>query len=443
MRRYLSSLSTSLPRDQRLFWLRVLAVLIILLFIYYVLYPRLMESNREGYLNYFIPYYNPGSIAIYDFYKKDGDYNNQTKKSFIYKPLRIGYDEDAEFMKQFGSMCVAKSFIQDVVYMKDQDEEAMLRDCNAGKLDIVNCSNPLVTNLYLSENLRNLRFICNTNKMYLYIITTRNSGIESLKDIEKVVMGKAGDGRPMTLAIDYKGSVADLFARDLMTALGYVADRDYTFVYSQDGSTEGAFETATQDRAKMAILSLPYKPPLFEKFCGAGKNIFFLPFEFYNREKYKTFFTDNFYYIQDIYDLNDVCMSYLPKKYGGKTYSTFSAQIPIVSYYNTMVCNADLSDDTTYQILRTFYENVPLFNRLPVFRKQPMYKTQLSAGPQNSLPLKPGSLKFYKEHGYITAEESESCIYFVGAPGGCTKKVLQDNGLMEGNKELDSIFRFR
>jgi hypothetical protein len=169
--------------------------------------------------------------------------------------------------------------------------------------------------------------------------------------------------------------------------------------------------------------------------------LFFLPFDLFNEDKTKVFFTKNYYYVRDIYDLNDICPSYLPKKYGGKTYTRFSAQIPIVSYYNTLVCHDRVSDDITKEILRTFYENVGLFNQLPVFHKTPLYKTQLGAGPQNALPINNGAKAFFIEKGYITMEENESCKYLVGVEE-CNHASLNKYGFMEGTKELDSIFRF-
>ncbi len=413
--------------------------LFILLLILFFIYSYILKNNyKETYLNYFLPYYSTSSTAIYDFYERDDDNNNQTKKSFIYKPLKIGFDEDGEFIKQLGSMFVAKSFINNVSYIKSSDEMKLIEDCNNKSIDLVNCANPLVSNSYVSKDYKNLRFICNTNKMYLYILSSRASRLEALSDISKAITSN----EKFVISVDYKDSVAHLFTTDLMNALGYKEGRDYDLLFSENGSSEVALKNLVSNKSKLTILSLPFHPDLLKKECCAlGVELFFLPFDLYNEDKTKVFFTKNFYYIRDIYDLNDVCTGYLPKKYGGKTYSRFSAQIPIVSYYNTLICNSDLDDNTTKEVLRTFYENIALFNQLPVFHKQPIYKTQLNGGPQNALPINNGAKEFFISHGYITMEDNESCKYLVGIEE-CNNKSLNKHGFMEGNKELDSIFRF-
>ncbi len=413
--------------------------LFILLLISFFIYVCFLKKNhKETYLNYFLPYYSTSSTAIYDFYERNDDNNNQTKKSFIYKPLKIGFDEDGEFMKQLGSMFVAKSFINNVTYIKDSDEMKLIQHCNSKHIDLVNCANPLVSNSYVSKDYKNLRFICNTNKMYLYILSSRVSGLEALSDISKAITSN----EKFVISLDYKDSVSHLFTSDLMNALGYKEGRDYTLLFSENGSSEVALKNLVSNKSKLTILSLPFHPDLLKKECCAlGVEFFFLPFDLYNEDKTKVFFTKNFYYIRDIYDLNDVCTGYLPKKYGGKTYSRFSAQIPIVSYYNTLVCNSDLDDNTTKEILRTFYENIALFNQLPVFHKQPIYKTQLNGGPQNALPINNGAKTFFIDKGYITMEDNESCKYLVGIEE-CNNASLNKHGFMEDTKELDSIFRF-
>ncbi len=410
----------------------------ILLIILFFIYLYTLKNNKETYLNYFLPYYSTSSTAIYDFYKRNDDNNNQTKKSFIYKPLKIGFDEDGEFIKQLGSMFVAKSFINNVSYIKYSNEMKLIENCNSKALDLVNCANPLVSNSYVSKDYKDLRFICNTNKMYLYILSSRASRLEALSDISKAITSN----EQFVISVDYKDSVSHLFTTDLMSALGYKERRDYNLLFSENGSSESALKNLISNKSKLTILSLPFHPDLLKKECCAlGVELFFLPFELYNEDKTKVFFTKNFYYIRDIYDLNDVCSGYLPKKYGGKTYSRFSAQIPIVSYYNTLICNSDLDDNSTKEILRTFYENIALFNQLPVFLKQPIYKTQLNGGPQNVLPINNGAKTFFIEKGYITMENNESCKYLVGIEE-CNNASLNKHGFMEGNKELDSIFRF-
>ncbi len=413
--------------------------LFILLLILFFIYSYILKNNyKETYLNYFLPYYSTSSTAIYDFYERDDDNNNQTKKSFIYKPLKIGFDEDGEFIKQLGSMFVAKSFINNVSYIKSSDEMKLIEDCNNKSIDLVNCANPLVSNSYVSKDYKNLRFICNTNKMYLYILSSRASRLEALSDISKAITSN----EKFVISVDYKDSVAHLFTSDLMSALGYNEGRDYDLLFSENGSSEVALKNLVSNKSKLTILSLPFHPDLLKKECCAlGVELFFLPFNLYNEDKTKVFFTKNFYYIRDIYDLNDVCTGYLPKKYGGKTYSRFSAQIPIVSYYNTLICNSDLDDNTTKEVLRTFYENIALFNQLPVFHKQPIYKTQLNGGPQNALPINNGAKTFFMNKGYITMEDNESCKYLVGIEE-CNQKSLNKHEFMEGNKELDAIFRF-
>ncbi len=415
-----------------------LFILLFILFLIFIKYDFFKKNYKETYLNYFLPYYSTSSTAIYDFYERDDDNNNQTKKSFIYKPLKIGFDEDGEFIKQLGSMFVAKSFINNVSYIKSSDEMKLIEHCNSKALDLVNCANPLVSNSYVSKDYKDLRFICNTNKMYLYILSSRASRLEALSDISKAITSN----EKFVISIDYKDSVAHLFTTDLMSALGYKEGRDYNLLFSENGSSESALKNLVSNKSKLTILSLPFHPDLLKKECCAlGVELFFLPFDLYNEDKTKVFFTKNFYYIRDIYDLNDVCTGYLPKKYGGKTYSRFSAQIPIVSYYNTLICNSDLDDNTTKEILRTFYENIALFNQLPVFHKQPIYKTQLNGGPQNALPINNGAKTFFMNKGYITMENNESCKYLVGIEE-CNQKSLNKHGFMEGNKELDSIFRF-
>ncbi len=409
-------------------YLTFLIALLILLFFF------IRQERREDYYNYFLPYYSANSSDAYNFYQKNEDEYNQTKKSFLYQPVRIGLHpipDMSQMMKQLGSMFVAKSNIQKVFYIQRNSEKELIEACNQRNIDIINCANPLISNAYTFKDAKNLRFICNTNKMYFYIMSNRASKIESLSDISKYANAS------FTIAVDEKESVSELFCKDIMSLMDYQEGRDYQIIYSKDG-----LKALSEEKAQIVIYALPYHPQLFqERCCAVNTEIFFLPFDLTSHKK-SLFFTKNFYYIPDFYDLNDICPSYLPKKYGGKTYTRFSAQIPIVSYYHTLVCHDRFDDKRTKEILRTFYENIALFNQLPIFHKAPLYRTQLNGGPQNALPINHGAKQFFMEKGYITMSDNESCKYLVGVEA-CNKTSLEKHGFEEDGKVLDSIFRIR
>jgi TRAP-type uncharacterized transport system substrate-binding protein len=391
--------------------------------------------SREHYLTYFQPYFHPEAVDGTAFFQEKDYEKNQTKKSFLYQILRVGFDEDGEFIRQLGSMIIAKSFLQNIEYRTESEEQRLIRDCGDRKLDVINVASPLVTNSFNSGKYNRLRFLCNTNKMYLYIVSTK---IESLRDLSK----RAGTGG-FKVSIDSPESMADLFCKDVMESLGFVRDTDYRVIYTAGASSKEALQAVSDESSDMGFLSLPFHPKLFqEEMCAVGKQIFLLPFALQSETKTRVFFQKNFYYISDIYDLNDVCASYLPKKYGGKKYTRFYSQIPIVSYYNALVTHDGLDDKMTYEILRTFYENIDLFNQLPVFHRQPMRKTGLAPGPQNTLPISNGSRRFFIERGYIGFQDNPGCMSLVGVQE-CTPNALRANGFLEGDTPLDPIFRMR
>lgn len=411
-----------------------LLLCILLLFFLYNTFTRRQPQAMEPFLTYFQPYYHPEAVEGTAFFEEKDYEKNQTKKSFLYDTLRVGFDEDGEFIRQLGSMIIAKSFLQNIEYRRESEEQNLIRDCGDKKLDIVNVASPLVTNDFNSGKYNDLRFLCNTNKMYLYIVSTQ---IESLRDLSK----QAGVG--LKISIDSQESMADLFCKDLMESLGLVQGTDYRVVYTAGASSKEALQAVSEGSCALGILSLPFHPMLFqEAMCAVGKQIFLLPFELQSETKTRVFFQKNFYYIPDIYDLNDVCASYLPKKYGGKKYTRFYSQISIVSYYNALVTHDGLEDAMTYEILRTFYENIDLFNQLPVFHRQPMRKTGLAPGPQNTLPISNGSRRFFVERGYIGFQDNPGCMSLVGVQE-CTPDRLRANGFLEGDTPLDGIFRMR
>ena len=414
--------------------LTLLFLLLLLFFLYNTFQTGGIFSSREDFLTYFQPYYHPEAVEGTRFFEEKDYENNQTKKSFITDSLRIGFDEDGEFIRQLGSMFVSKSFLQKVEYHRDTSEEKLIRDCADRRLDVVNVSSPLVTNDFNSGKYNHLRFLCNTNKMYLYIVSTK---VEALRDLAKM--------RGFKVAIDSEGSVADLFCKDLMESWMYRRGDggDYQVLYTPGSSSKEALQNVVAGEADLGILSLPFHPELFsEEMCAVGKQIFLLPFQLQSDTKTRVFFQRNFYYISDIYDLNDVCASYLPKKYGGKKYTRFYSQIPVVSYYNSLVCHDAVDDKVTYEILRTFYEGIDLFNQLPVFTKQPMRKTGLNPGPQNSLPISNGARNFFREKGYIGFTDNPGCMSLVGIEE-CTPDILRANGFLEGDVPLDPLFRMR
>jgi hypothetical protein len=113
-------------------YLLTFLLLIILFFIYH--------ERREDYYNYFLPYYSINGSDAYDFYQKDEDQYNQTKKSFLYTPLRIGVQSTPDiiqFMKQLASMFVAKSNIQKVLYIQRNSEKELIDECNQRNIDII------------------------------------------------------------------------------------------------------------------------------------------------------------------------------------------------------------------------------------------------------------------------------------------------------------------
>ncbi len=399
----------------------------LILFIFYLLNKWIKSSSepiKEHYLTYFLPGYNNEKNALYQFYDKK-EYNYLDMKSnFIYQPLNFGFVETLQGITSnyLSSVLLANSKIQKIQRRPYDNFEKLIEDVSQNKIQFALLPFPIISyytfyNHSTTSQFTKLNYILAFFRRYLFILTKRKFGIVDIKRIKLGTrIGVMSDGV-------VNGNVV---ANDVLNFLKYKEGTDYfiTEYKSPDDLLSGFYNDEVD-----IIFYQGYATDLnLNKYITENQQeeIYILPFKLPNED---VFFNSNFQYYSSYYDLNKISPVYLPKTFGGHTYSRNNPSIKLLCFDEYLITNPRVNNDIIYEVIKTFYESINLLNSFPELRDNPISSVGVERDTNMPILYHNGAYKFYKERGFITDNPNPNCRYLVGRME-CTEETLADNNLL-------------
>ncbi|MFV9510646.1 TAXI family TRAP transporter solute-binding subunit [Tepidibacillus sp. LV47] len=221
------------------------------------------------------------------------------------------------------------------------------------------------TEMFKDTPVKNLKAISSLYNETVQIVTTVNSGINSVADLKgkRVSVGAAGSGveaNAKQILEVYGLKFEDLKAEHL--SFGDSSQR------IQDGQLDAAFITAGAPTAAVNELSATTKFKILSL----------------DQDKIKELITKYPYYVEDV----------IP----AKTYAGQDQDVKTVAVKSILVARGDLSEDQVYDITKSLFEH--LDKLVAINKKAESIKLETALDGIN-LEIHPGAAKYYKEKGIL------------------------------------------
>ena len=409
----------------------ILCFINVILFIVILIIMR--KRNRETFVTWFKPYYQP-NIKENPLLDTKEIYNENTLiNQYDYNQLNFGiyqesniYEKNADyFIKYMTKLILQNSNILDINLTKIKLTYNILLELNKGKLDIAFASSPILydalvgTKVYNKKTLNNLRFICNINSVSIFFFVSKVGSVKSLFDLKGANIG----------VISNK-STSWKCASDITEQLDLKEKKDFNFKYYDLDTglkmlNEGKIECYVYDTV-FPSAKLKY---YFEN--NIASNVYVLPLD----ELDEKIFTSRFFYYTPIYlDLNRLSKNYLPNVIGNYKFNHFKPMLKTYSFHNYLLCNHKLRYGTGYNLIKSIYNNTEEINKLDLFKNSPLFKNNL-AWTAFPISIHKGVKYFFYQKGYISYassntkdpneldKENPNCLFLISKQE-CNKKNL-------------------
>ena len=99
---------------------------------------------------------------------------------------------------------------------------------------------------------------------------------------------------------------------------------------------------------------------------------------------------------EDIKKICDTYPFYSPFELAPNTYKGVDYPVKNPSVWNTVLCNADVSEDMVYKLVKAVFDHQDYLQMIHPFAKYTTPENALAASP---IPLHPGAIKYYRERG--------------------------------------------
>jgi len=394
----------------------LIILFIIIIFIFYFINKRII-IQKENYLTYYLPFYSTDSNLLNKFYREHNYSKNYFKKKFNYEVIKFGSDKEShEFNLLLSKIIVDRTFSYSISSISYNNNLKLINDLYNNKINLAIITIMLINyyNLKYNINLDNLYVITNLNKIYILILTKLKYKIFRIDQIPyKTKIGILIENNSMYFYID-------TFLKDLKYNKGDIE----IIIYNNLNELHNAF---IKDEIEIIIYidNLPNDKLNQLIDFNFERDIILLPFKI-NSKLQEEFLMENTFLSKDIFNLNEITATYLPKKFDNYYYLIYRPDFSILSLSQYLITNNKISDSNINNISKLFLRNVKTLNNM--LNKE--YKID-KIGPRINinkyLKYHPATMKIFKENGYITNVNNYNCKYLVGVKE-CTEKTLEDNG---------------
>jgi len=399
--------------------------------ILFILYNKQMK-NKEDFVTWYKPYYNE-KITENPLLDTKEIYNENTlAHKYNFNKVVLGtYQESStvdislnHFVKYMTKIILQNSNILDIHIKPVRHAYKLLKELNRNNHHIAYAPSPILydalvgTTLFGNKSLGNIRFISNINSVSIFVFVSKVGRIKSLHDLTGATIGVVSNK-----SISWKCS------RDILDQLE-LTDKDFNFEYLElsDGldevnKSDGTIDCYIYDTVFPSTDLKNY----FE--INIGTNVRILPLDEINED----IFTSRFFYYEPMYlDLNKLAKNYLPSVIGNFNFNKFKPMLKTYSFHNYLLCHKSIDDNTSYNLIKSIYNNIDEINKLSLFKNRPLIRNNIA---WSSLPVSihSGVKKFLYEKGYISygtvdkngkVVEDPNCLFLIGKKE-CNKKNLE------------------
>lgn len=397
----------------------VLFLLIIFLVILFF-YKKNNNELIENFYTFYLPFYKP---KINEKINLMNNYNEPYFKDiFNNKVYKIGFikRENDKFGKLLISLLIAnsKNFNFELVYFNTSKE--LINALNNNKIDYGNASS-----LYLNKineekmnnkkkNDDNILFICNTFKLYTFILSKKKNGIENLRNI-------SGNKK---IGMNSKNSNTYVLSNKILEYTNNVEGKDYSFYFNQN--VDILFNKLKNDEIDILFYSDIYPSKKVNNFISNNQEDEYILFPINNLGK--DFFEKNINIKKSVIDLNDID-TFLPKVIDNIYYYIYRPDFELLSVQYYLLTNDFNDNELVMNIINIIKDNIHLFNKLDNFKYNKISKGSFAYDIIDDIQFSNNAIKYYYDKGYFTNTDNDSCKYFVGVKK-CNEKTLLNNGFI-------------
>jgi TRAP-type uncharacterized transport system substrate-binding protein len=405
---------------------------ILLIFIILLLFYSFNNylSTQEHYLTYFFPFYDNEKNTLYQFYKDEEYKHLNTKKHFMYEPIRIGYlqYEQNQTTNYLSTLLLARSKIQKIQRIPFQNIEDLVQSLKSNQIQFALLSIPTIANLTFqnkntTQDFTSLNYVLSFFRRYLFIFTKEKYGISNLRNIPLAT--KIGIVHSST-------STSKPFGKDIMDFLQYKINRDYQFIFYPNA--QQLIKGFQNDEIQIMFYQGYFPDEKLTQLLNQSilDKVYLLPFQIPRED---VFYQSHFQYYPTTIDLNHLSPSYLPKKFDNQEWNRYKPTLKILGYDEYLMTNKMVSNDIIYETIKTYYESIDFLNTLPEIQNNPISKVGIEKDTNMPVLYHNGAYKFYKEKGFITDNPNPNCKYLVGVME-CNEQNLEDNNLLYNGPQL-------
>lgn len=397
----------------------ILFLLIIFLVILFF-YKKNNNELIENFYTFYLPFYKPKINQKINLMK---NYNKPYFKDiFNKKILKIGIikRKNNEFEKLLVSLLIAnsKNFNFELIYFNSSDE--LLNALNRNLIHYANASS-LYLNTLNEKNMNNekknddnILFICNTYKLYTFIISKKKKGIENLRDII----------RNKKIGMKSKQSDTYILSKKTLNFTENIEGNDYSLYFNEN--IDVLFNKLNNDEIDILFYSDIYPSKRLNDFISNNQDKEYILFPIDNISN--NFFKKNININKSIIDLNDID-TFLPKTINNVYYYKYRPDFNLFNVQYYLLTNKFNDNKSVMDIINIIKNNINLFNKLEEFKYNKISKYSFAYNKFDDIQFSNNAVKYYYDKGYFTNTNNEACKYFVGMKK-CNEESLLNNGFI-------------
>jgi TRAP-type uncharacterized transport system substrate-binding protein len=336
------------------------------------------------------------------------------------KPLNYGYQlSDAQTANFLGKLFLSKAKISNIHLKPNNSYEDICYNLNQNKLDIALIPAPIINKGYMGyltgyvgKHMKNLQFIANIQRQYMFCISSIKSGIQNIHQLRNKRVGIPP--RLKSIWADIEPSI-------------FPDGHSIKFTY------ENQYKLV-QDLYDYKLDSIFYCGQYPNSFLNEitsselAKSYQIVPIMLNNETE---FLNRNKHYRKYILSLDYDYMPslYLPSGLGRLWKSNYTPEYYTLGFDLTLVCTNKLDDFTGYQLVKTIVEGRKLLIRNTntshlIYIGDPFTPADIASPSLPRLHVQNGAKKFYISKGLISYCKDLICMTNVGYKrcAACDKK---------------------
>jgi len=379
-------------------------IIIVLLIIFFISFRT---ANLESFITWYLPFYKSVNTIVPKYLIDNNTYSNlkyrYTDKIVFYFNDNDKLDKGLEKYYMFLFENILKNiFIEklNILYKKTHIEQ--IKEVNNNKYHFSIVSSPLMFHLAneYGDQISTINFVTTISFEYLFLISTKSTGINKLSDIKNTRIG-----------IGKKNMESYFIANDMFENMGW--QRDQLDLY--DYNVKDSFKKLLNNEIDCFFFTDFYPSGILNKYIlnDFESQIVLIPFKGINNELFQL----RHRYMDNItIDLNKLPSNYLPKKLGERNYTMYNPGFITYKYPKFIICNKFLDQKISYQIVESISRNLDIINSSEYVKENPQNYLNFSrmAFNFNNIPTHPGARIFYTSKSVFTQLSNKECIYYVG-----------------------------